>query len=77
MITEISCPACQNGIIQIDPKMLAFGASFPCNVCDAKVALADGSKDVFRSKLKAYEQYQNQVQDIQAAGNNPEVSHGV
>lgn len=73
MFVDIECPACQFGIIQLSPQLLAQGASFCCNQCNAKVSIASASKTDMIKGIEAYSAYKKQLSELQQQGNNPKL----
>lgn len=77
MTTQINCPACQTGTIEIEPKLLAMGAAFSCSSCGAKLSIAQTSQELFKSKVEKYSEYQRKLYELQTDGNNPELQTGL
>lgn len=73
MFVDIECPACQQGIIQLSPQLLAQGASFCCNQCNAKVSVANSSKSRVVKGIEAYDSYKRKLARLQQEGNNPQI----
>lgn len=74
MFVDIQCPSCQVGTIQIEPHMLAQGASFRCSCCNAKVSVAPKSQQQVVQGVEAYDAYREKLNELQRQGNNPEFS---
>lgn len=72
MQVEIKCPACESGMITVDPVLLASGASFNCNQCDAKISVSDNSKADLKKGVEKYQNYQEELRNLQDEGNNPQ-----
>ena len=71
MHVDISCPACQVGLIRIEPALLAQGASFSCQHCQSKVSVAQSSKAQLTDGVQSYQEYRETLQGLQSDGNNP------
>ena len=61
MMSEIKCPACQNGIIMIDSQALLAGASFSCNSCGAALAVAASGKETLQKGVEEFAELQQRI----------------
>lgn len=71
MLVKIACPACGEGEIALEPKLLVQGASFSCNACGASLAATPTGQEDLKQGLEDYEQMQEKVAGLRAKGNDP------
>lgn len=71
MLVDIACPACKVGSISLEPHLLAQGASFSCNSCDAEISVANESKNTLKHSVEQYDSHKENLIRLQRNGNRP------
>lgn len=61
MITNISCPACQRGVIKVEAHLLASGKEFGCTSCDASISVAKHSQNTLQKGIEDYDKLQDEI----------------